>query len=192
MRRVLILLSVAALSVLSGAGGVSAGSADHFGPFAAASPDGGTCAPWALDTYQRSYTVVDNGNGTFKLTADSRGTFVTTGPASPGGCEATNHHGSVVLPGINGDFQGFLSGTVTSSTYNPAGCDAVGAACDTTVGFVTAVFGPTAVFTCSVGYAGCTFNFEYNSNDPSLQYRHWQDKSDNHGGEQFIGDIANA
>jgi hypothetical protein len=46
-------------------------------------------------------------------------------------------------------------------------------------------------FTCNAGYAGCVFNFEYNSNDQSLRYHHWQDKSDNHGGEQFIGDIAN-
>jgi hypothetical protein len=191
MRRLLIVLSVAAVSVLSGAGGVSAGGADHFGPFAGASTDNGSCSnPWAYDTYDRSYTVVDNGNGTFKLTATSRGSFVTTGPLSPGKCE-TNHHGTLLAAGIAGDFQGFLSGTVTSSAYNPAGCDVVDAGCATTAGFVAAVFGPTAIFTCSVGYAGCTFNFEYHSNDQSLQYHHWQDKSDNQGGEQFIGDIAN-
>lgn len=195
MRRPLILLLAAAISVLSGTGAVAAGGgADHFGPFPGASPDGGTCASWANDTYERSYMVVDNGNGTFKVTADSRGSFVTTGPASPGACETTNHHGLTVNAGVMGGFQGFLSGTVTSSTYTPAGCDAAGANCSTTQGFLAAVFGLapySPAFTCNAGYAGCDFNFEYHSSDQSLQYRHWQDKSDNHGGEQFVGDIAN-
>jgi hypothetical protein len=189
MRRLLVLLLTGAVSVLAGTGAVAAGGGDdHFGPFPGASADGGTCAPWALDTYQRSYMVVDNGNGTFKVTADSRGSFVTTGPASPGACETTNHHGSTVAPGITGGFQGFLSGTVTSSTYDPTGC---ATDCSTTAGFIAAVFGTSASFTCFLGYAGCDFNFEYNSSDQSLQYHHWQDKSDNHGGEQFVGDIAN-
>jgi hypothetical protein len=195
MRRLLIVLSVAAVSVLSGSGGVSAGGADHFGPFPGASPDGGSCgAPWAADTYDRSYMVVDNGNGTFKVTATSQGSFVTTGPLSPGSCETTNHHGTTVAPGIEGDFQGFVSGTVTSSAYNPAGCSTADAVCSTTQGFLAAVFGLapySPAFTCNAGYAGCVFNFEYHSNDKSLQYHHWQDKSDNHGGEQFIFDIAN-
>jgi hypothetical protein len=192
MRRLLVLLLAGAISVLAGTGAVAAGGADHFGPFPGASADNGSCSiQWALDTYQRSYMVVDNGDGTFKVTADSRGSFVTTGPGSPGACETTNHHGSTVVPGITGGFQGFLSGTVTSSTYNPAGCAVVDAGCNTTGGFIAAVFGSSADFTCFNGYAGCTFNFEYNSSDQSLQYHHWQDKSDNHGGEQFVGDIAN-
>jgi len=196
MRRLLILLLAGALSVLFGAGAASAGGGDdHFGPFPASSPDGNSCGgTWALDTYQRSYMVVDNGDGTFKVTADSRGTFVTTGPVSPGSCENTDNHGSTVTAGVTGGFQGFLSGTVTSSTYNPAGCDAAGADCSTTQGFLGAVFGLapySSAFTCNAGFAGCAFNFEYHSSDQSLQFHHWQDKSDNHGGEKFVGDIAN-
>jgi hypothetical protein len=191
MRRLLVLLLAGALSVLFGAGAASAGGgADHFGPFSASSLDGNSCGgTWALDTYQRSYMVVDNGDGTFKVTADSRGTFVTTGPASPGACENTDNHGSTVAAGVTGGFQGFLSGTVTSSTYDPTGC--ASANCSTTGGFIAAVFGPSAAFTCFAGFAGCDFNFEYHSSDQSLQFRHWQDKSDNHGGEKFVGDIAN-
>jgi hypothetical protein len=190
MRKLLVLLLTGAVSVLAGTGAVAAGGADHFGPFPTSSADNGSCSlPWAMDTYDRSYTVVDNGSGTFKVTADSRGTFVTTGPGSPGACESTTHHGSAVAAGITGGFQGFLSGTVTSATYDPTGCSE--ANCSTTSGFIAAVFGTAAVFTCSLGFAGCDFNFEYHSSDQSLQYRHWQDKSDNHGGEQFVGDIAN-
>lgn len=196
MRRLLILLLTGALSLVMGAGAASAGGGtDHFGPFAGASPDGGSCGvnnPWANDTYDRSYTVVDNGDGTFKVTADSKhGTFVTTGTVSPGACETTSdRHGSTVTAGVTGGFQGFLTGTVTSSTYDPAGC--ASADCSTTGGFIAAVFGSLAEFTCFDGYVGCDFNFEYNSSDQSLQYHHWQDKSDNHGGEKFVGDIANS
>jgi len=195
LRRLLVLVMAGALTVLGGTTALAGnGGTVQFGPFAGASPDGGTCSPWANDTYARSYTVHDNGDGTFKVTADSRhGTFVTIDGASPGGCEDTNHHGSTVAAGITGGFQGFLSGTVTSSTFDPTGCGL--ADCSTTQGFLGAVFGLapySSAFTCNAGYAGCDFNFEYHSSDSSLQYHSWQDKSDNHGGEQFIGDIANS
>jgi len=200
MRRLLVLFLAGALTILSGTvAAAGSGGTDHFGPFDGASPDGGSCGgPWANDTYERSYTVHDNGDGTFRVTADSRhGSFVTTGPASPGACEASDHHGSVVQAGVMGSFQGSLSGTVTSSTYNPDGCNttAKGANCSTTQGFLSLVFGLppfSPAFTCNAGFAGCDFNFEYDSSDQSLQDHHWQDESDNHGGEKFVGDIANS
>lgn len=200
MRRPLVLLLAGALTILSGtAAAAGNGGTDHFGPFAGGSEDGSSCGlPWANDTYERSYTVHDNGDGTFRVTADSKhGTFVTNGATSPGACGDTDHHGQTVRAGVTGGFQGFLSGTVTSATYNPDGCrtTAKGANCSTTQGFLLLVFGLQPydpAFTCNAGYAGCDFNFEYHSSDPSLQYHHWQDKSDHHGGEKFVGDIANA
>jgi hypothetical protein len=197
MRRLWVVIFALAITVGTATGAAASnGGTDHFGPFAGSSPDGGSCGiPWANDTYDRSYTVHDNGDGTFNVTAESRhGTFVTTGPGSPGACETSDRHGSVVNAGIVGGFQGFLSGTVTSSTYNPSGCAAAGADCSTTQGFLAAVFGLapySSAFTCNAGFAGCDFNFEYHSSDTSLQIRDWQDKSDNHGGEKFVGDIAN-
>ena len=171
------------------------GGTDHFGPFASSTTDNGCSGPWATDTANRFFTVHDNGDGTFSVREEYKdGTFVTTGPLSPGNnCPNDPHHGTVVNPGIIGNFQGFITGTVTSTTYDPNGCSTSGADCTTTNGFLTAVFGAQgpATFTCNLGYAGCDFNFEYSSNDQSLQYHHWQDKADNHGGEQFIGDIAN-
>ena len=35
-----------------------------------------------------------------------------------------------------------------------------------------------------------SFNFEYQSSDGTLYYRHWQDKSAKDSGEKFEGDIA--
>ena len=165
---------------------------DHFGPFPSFSPDGGSCGtPWANDIFDREFTVHDNGDNTFKVTEKfTNGTFTTLAAPSPGACETSNNHGTLVAPGITGDFRGFLTGTVTSTSYDPSACSRTPGACKTTSGFVGTVFGLGAVFSCSVGGGACSFNFEYNSNDPSLQYHHWQDKSDNHGGEQFIGDIA--
>ena len=193
MKKLCIGLLAFGMALLSGGGAQAAGSGDgtqHFGPFASSSPDGSSCGtPWANDTFNRSFSVHDNGDGTFKVTEKfTNGTFVTNGTTSPGACETSNHHGSTVNAGVTGSLRGFLSGTVTSSTFNPGGCASAGQ-CSTLVGFIGAVFGPTASFTCLSGFAGCDFNFEYNSSDQSLAFHHWQDKS-SHDGEQFIGDIA--
>jgi hypothetical protein len=60
----------------------------------------------------------------------------------------------------------------------------VPAACSTRTGAIAALFGPTA------GQSNVAFNFEYNSNDKSLNNRHWQDRSDHAGNDVFVGDIA--
>jgi hypothetical protein len=194
MKKLCVGLLALAMALLTGGGAQAAGSGDgtqHFGPFASTSPDGGSCgAPWATDTFDRSFSVHDNGDGTFKVTEEfTDGTFVTTGPVSPGACETSNHHGSTVAAGVMGNLRGFLSGTVSSTTFNPAGCGG-GGQCSTLLGFIGAVFGPAATFTCLSGFAGCDFNFEYDSSDRSLAFHHWQDKS-SPSGEQFTGDIAN-
>jgi hypothetical protein len=182
----LMVLAVFALSMLPAVALAKGGGTDHFGPFFSTTTDGSSCGiDWANDTFDRSFTVKDNGDGTFSVREEFKnGSFVTNGATSPGRCETTsNHHGSTVTPGIAGQFTGFLAGTVTSATYNPNGCATPGT-CTTTGGFITAVFGAAAPFDIT------SFNFEYNSSDKSLQYHHWQDMSDNHGGEKFEGDIA--
>lgn len=192
MRKLWILLLAGALPLLT-ATTVQADNSgtQHFGPFPSATTDGGSCHnTWALDKVDRSFTVHDNGDGTFRVTENfTDGTFVTIAGQSPGACEGSAHHGHTLLAGIQGTFRGFLSGTVISKTYNPAGCMAP-VKCDGSLAFVAAVFGPAATFSCfTIG--PCTFNFEYASSDSSLEYHHWQDKSSNTG-EQFIGDIANS
>jgi hypothetical protein len=172
------------------------------GPFHSTSTDNGSCGqPWAQDIFDRYFKVKDNKNGTFTVREEFKnGVFITIGGPSPGSCETDSNHGTTVRSGVTGKFEGYLEGTVTSSTYNPNGCSAVGADCSTTAGFLTATFGASgSSFTCSNGYAGCRFNFEYSAGDQNLLFHHWQDTSNGPGVcdpstsancEFFRGDIA--
>ena len=167
--------------------------------FVVVSPDNGSCSqPWATDTIHRTYSVKDNGDGTFTLRRSDRGTFVTTGPVSPGKCDTTGKHGSVVGPGYTGKLTGYLVGTVKASSFNPkATCVA---ACFTDV-FITTFFSADAQFSCFTNSTDCKFNFNYTSKAKQastlakLKYRHWQDKGKGAGtmlNEVFTGDIANS
>jgi hypothetical protein len=119
------------------------------------------------------------------------GTFTTLDGPSPGACKTTNHHGTTVKAGVTGGFQGFVDGTVTSTTYNPSAFNptacAIANQC-TRSDVIAQVFGcPNA--TC---YAITSYNFEYNSPDQSLQYHSWHENfNKNSPTEQDIGDIAN-
>ncbi len=158
--------------------------------FAITAVDNGSCGgPWATDTSRRTWKVRRHADGTFTLTRKDRGTFVTLGGDSPGKCAPKGKHGSTVTAGVHGKFRGYLTGTVSGGTFNPAAvCNAACGA--STTAFVAAFFGATAKFTCLEGFAGCKFNFEYSSPDPTLRFRHWQDKGTNGVSEQFVGDIA--
>jgi hypothetical protein len=195
MKRLMLLALLCAACVFAAIGSAGNGKETHFGPYNSTTTDNGSCSqPWATDTFQRDFKVKDNGNGTFLVRVEyKQGTFTTIGGVSPGACETDSKHGSMVSPGVTGTMHGSLEGTVTSSTFDPNGCGSVTADCSTNAGFITAVFGPTATFTCFEGYAGCDFKFEYAAGDQGLQYHHWEDKSTNPpGGELFKGDIADA
>jgi hypothetical protein len=154
--------------------------------------DNGTCGnKWATDTSTRKWSVKKNKDGTFRVTRKDKGTFLTVAGKSPGACDTTGKHGSLVNANIKGKFRGYLTGTVSNGTFNPT--PTCNAACigDTTA-FIAAVFGGSAKYTCLLGYAGCKFNFEYSSPDKSLKFHHWQDKGTNGVTEQFTGDIANS
>jgi hypothetical protein len=153
-------------------------------------PDHGTCpnSTWATDTSMRTWTVKKNKDGTFRVTRKDKGTFVTLQGQSPGACDPTGKHGHMVNAGIKGKFRGYLTGTVSGGTFNPNATCAAACIGDTNA-FIAAFF-PGGTFTCSQGYAGCKFNFEYSSPDKSLVFHHWQDKGTNGVSEQFTGDIA--
>jgi hypothetical protein len=186
-------VAMAAFPIAAGADTGSAGSS-QLGPFpTVGDPDGGSCGgSWAIDSFDRFLTVHDNGDGTFTVREDFKnGAFVTTGPRSPGGCEPGDHHGTAVLAGINGTFHGYLEGTVSGGTFDPAGCTAVVADCTTTGGLIAATFGPSATYTCLSGApATCRFAFEYAAGDQGLIFHHWEDRNDKTGAEEFRGDIA--
>ncbi|SRR5258706_2226690 len=162
---------------------------DQIGPIAGASQDGGTCGNlWANDTYNLFFTVHNNGDGTFAVRTDYKNaSFTTIGPVSPGACETTANHGATVTPGIVGNFQGFVDGTVTNGTYNPnadlSACT-VSTPCTRTE-VIALLFGPSAAYNIM------SYNFEYNSSDQSLVYHSWHENFNNNStAEQDIGDIA--
>ena len=125
---------------------------------------------------------------TATVTVRDKGTFVTLAAPSPGACDTTGKHGHLVIAGVQGKFRGYLTGTVTGGTFTPnATCNA--ACMGNTAAFIAAFF-PGGTFTCSQGFAGCKFNFEYSSPDKRLIFHHWQDKGTNGVTEQFTGDIA--
>jgi len=153
--------------------------------------DHGSCGnAWATDTSKRTWSIKPSNNGTFRVSRKDKGTFVTLAGQSPGACDTTGKHGKLVNAGVHGKFRGYLSGTVSGGTFNSnATCNA--ACIGDTSAFIAAFF-PGGTFTCSAGFAGCKFNFEYSSPNKSLVFHHWQDKGTNGVTEQFTGDIANS
>jgi hypothetical protein len=157
--------------------GVSVAFHSHSGTFRyttnLVSPDTGCDGHvWANDTIKRTYTVKKNDDGSYRLTAFDRGTFVTVAGASPQGCaNADNtHHGSTVTAGITGHLGGYLTQTITGGTFNAnATCAAV---CDRPA-FVAAFFGASAHQNLD---KNMNYLFVFMSKDPSLKYHLWLDR----------------
>jgi hypothetical protein len=182
-----VILALASLfGSAAGSAFAASNGTDHLGPFPSGSVlDTGSCGnSWANDTFIFFVSVHNNGDGTFNLTIDERdGTFTTIGSVSPGACESTNNHGSSVQPGILGQLHGFLTGTVTSSQYNPNACNGNPSPCNFLT-FGDLVFGPAASGSFT------HVNIEYQSSDQSLKYHHWLNNISGTN-VQFEGDIAN-
>jgi hypothetical protein len=163
--------------------------------FVMANTDDGSCGvEWATLQEKRTFRVKDNGDGTFRVWRFDRGTFTTTGPASPGACETTKPHGTLVHAGVKGKFHGWLVGTVSGGTYNPnAVCAAPAAECGFTDVFIATHFGPTATFSCFENSTDCRFTFSYSAPKQGLRLHHWRDWGRGAGtmlNEHFKGDIS--
>jgi hypothetical protein len=159
--------------------------------------DGG-CAGniWADDTISRTLKVHLNHNGSYRIREEDKGFFVTNAggtAASPGNCpENPSKHGTSVLPGKRGSLEGYITGTITGGTFNPAAsCPAT--PCTQSM-FIAAFFGPTATFSCQTNSQDCKFKFDYHAKkQQALLFRHWTDKGTGAGSflhEHFRGDIA--
>ena len=167
--------------------------------FTFANTDGGSCgATWATLADTRTYSVKDNGDGTYTLMRRDTGTFTTLGGKSPGACDTTGRDGQTVVSGVTGRFGGYLVGTVTASSFNPKASCAPGADCSSRAGFLQTYFAAGATYSCDQNSNDCKFNYNYTAPakkraNPRLKYRHWQDKGTGAGTmlhEEFIGDIA--
>lgn len=154
--------------------------------------------PWADDTLKRTVKAHRNKNGSYRVRLEDKGTFVTNAggaTASPGNCtDNKSKHGHTVRPGVQGTVKGYITGTVTSGTFNPnATCTAV--PCTKAV-FIAAFFGPGAQFSCQTNSKDCKFKYDYHAKkDQQLLFRHWQDSGTGAGTflkEKFKGDIASS
>jgi hypothetical protein len=153
---------------------------------------------WADDTLRRTIKAHRNKDGSYRVRIEDKGTFVTNAggaAASPGNCpENKSRHGHTVLPGVQGNVKGYITGTVTNGTFNPnATCTAV--PCTKAV-FIAAFFGAGAQFSCLTNSTDCKFKYDYHAkNNLQLSFRHWQDRGSGAGTflkEKFKGDIATA
>ena len=170
------------------------GDAMRFGPYASSSPDSGTCGnDWANDTFKRVFTARKDSSGVWQLREDFKdGKFVTVAGASPGACQTSGAHGTTVMAGITGEFKGWLAGSVTGGTFDPAGdCPAP---C-TGSKFVLIHFGAAATwnalpfkFTYRAKGHGDGEHGEHGDHGQHLAFSHWQNASDDQGGNR--GDIA--
>jgi hypothetical protein len=181
-----VLFTIPGVALAAGNGSENGNGTDQFGPYTLVTQDGGSCGgAWANETFDRTWKVHDNGDGTFLVSRqDKNGTFETLDGNSPGGCSTSEHHGTTLTAGIVGQMSGDLTFDVVSSSYDPTACES--ADCSTTTDFLAAVFPGFDSYCSSV----CRWNFEYSSNDKALAYHHWQDRSDATGDDIFVGDIA--
>jgi hypothetical protein len=203
MKRLTIFIALVAGALALAAAGLADPGAGKKGKaghakftFAMTTTDNGSCGTaWANDTETRTYSVKDNGDGTFTVRRSEKGTFTTIGSPSPGSCETTGKHGAAVVAGVQGKFNGYLVGTVTAASFNPnAVC---GVDCSSRTGFIATYFAPGATYSCDQG-ADCKFNYNYTASakpdaQKKLLFRHWQDKGKGAGTllkEEFHGDIA--
>ena len=148
----------------------------QYGPFPSTSPDSGTCGnDWAEDSFDRHFkaNTTRNADGTYTVIEEfKKGTFVTIGGPSPGGCET--NPGGIVADGLTGKMDGSFTIIVTGGTFNAAGtCPTV---C-TTKGFIAAVYGTAT-------YEIPTYLFHYNANNNG----DWKNASADRGGDR--GDIT--
>jgi hypothetical protein len=175
----------------------SGATTQHYGPYASASTDSGTCGnDWANDTFDRHFTVRKNTNGTFLVVEQfkdgSFGTPASDSPAvnfSPGACQNSSTPQGIVNDGVTGSLQGYFTipGVMTQTSTSPY-CNATlgtDANCDTTT-FINTHFTPCYPATCTV----TTFFFHYSAGDQTLIQHEWKNASADRGGNN--GDIRSS
>src|SRR5450756_1683298 len=87
------------------------------GPIAVNQGDIGTCNNvWALDSFDKFYTLTLNHDGTYNLQVNYKdGTFVSNAGFSPGACESGTNNGSTVGDGVTGKTHQEYNATVNAT-----------------------------------------------------------------------------
>jgi hypothetical protein len=164
----------------------------HYGPYASTSPDSGTCNPdWATDTFDRHFSIFNQGGSLVVVEQFKDGSFVT-GPLpeqpSPGACETPTPSGGMIRSGVNGVMHGYfiipIPSTIIQTSDDP-NCNAMthtNTGCDTTT-FMNTHFTPCYPDVCQV----TTFFFHYAAGDQGLIEHEWTNASPDRGGNR--GDI---
>ena len=108
------------------------------GPIAViAQDDVGTCNNvWAVDSFNKFYTITSNNDGTYNLQVNYKdGTFVTQAGKSPGACESGTDNGNTVAAGVTGkthqEYNGTVTGTLSGNSCTPATCTSTQTILDT-------------------------------------------------------------
>jgi hypothetical protein len=115
------------------------------GPIHVGQADIGTCNnTWALDTFDKVYTITANGDGTSNVeVVYNKGTFVTVAGMSPGACEVIKvppGNGNSVAAGINGTMKQDYNGTVVGTLMPGALCTP--STCFDTTSILNTLFNP--------------------------------------------------
>jgi hypothetical protein len=181
--------STADLTLLLAPTTPGANATQHYGPYTSTSPDSGTCGnDWAIDTFDRHFTVKANPGGTFLVIEQFKnGSFVTNAGASPGSCDFTDGSDpGTVAANIAGGMHGYfiISDVATQTNYSPY-CNATlmtNVGCDTAT-FINTHFTPCYAATCTVS----TFFFHFSAGDQQLVEHEWKNASSDRGGNH--GDI---
>jgi len=132
VKRLLLFTGVVAalagvLVPLSAGSGKASGITD--GPYAATTPDSGTCGNnWAIDLFSRSFNIKPQGGGWVVTQTFKNGRFITLGDgqsgaaSSPGACDGHPDNGNTLKEGVQGSFSGTFTITVNPGfTFTGAG-----------------------------------------------------------------------
>ncbi len=149
---------------------------------------------WAADTITRVLKVSRNPDGSYRISEQDSGRFVTKHGRSPGNCAGNRtRHGRTIRAGVVGAVAGYLNGTVTNGTFDPKA--ACANPCSQT-DFVAAYFGAGATFSCLTNSRDCRFRWGYHAKrSQRLRFRYFEDRGSGAGTflkERFQGDIAGA
>ena len=120
MKRLISLLALGVALIVTSVGASADGSPTRHFRFDLTSADSGSCGDvWAIDSFRMDFSVRQVGPTSFALDRRSIGTFVSTGPVSPGACDPGTKHGFVLRAGVNGHLESDVKLIVHSTVFNP-------------------------------------------------------------------------